>query len=90
MTPRGYKKTYDHLYRCKLDPCLYAKMPETSMHTTTLLNTLWEFTTGVEDDKDSFIQRALKMFKTFKTRSLKTPRLMFQQRRQHTNIFARI
>ena len=44
------------------------------MHTTTLLNTLWEFTTGIEDEKDSFIQRALKMFKTFKIRSLKTPR----------------
>ena len=31
------------------------------MHTTTLLNTLWEFTKGVEDDKDSFIQKSLKV-----------------------------
>ena len=75
MTPEGYEKTCDHLYRCKLGPCLYMKMPETSMHTTTLLNTLYEFTRGVEDDKDSFIQKALKKFKTIEVRSLNTPRL---------------
>ena len=45
------------------------------MHTTTLFNTLWEFTRGVEDDKDNFIQKALKVCKTFKIRSSKTPRL---------------
>ena len=39
------------------------------MHTTVLLNTLWEFTRGVEDDKDSFIQKTLKVFKTFKVKS---------------------
>ena len=31
------------------------------MHTTALLNTLWEFTRGVEEDKDTFIQKALKI-----------------------------
>ena len=45
------------------------------MHTIALLNTLWEFTRGVEGDKDSFIQKALKVCKTFKVKSLKTPRL---------------
>ena len=34
-----------------------------------------EFPRGVEDDKDSFIQKALKVFKTFKVKSLKTPKL---------------
>ena len=29
------------------------------------LNTLWEFT-GVKEDKDNFIQKALKMYKVFK------------------------
>ena len=55
MTPEGYEKTYDHLYRCKSDSCLYNNMPGTSMHTIALLNTLWEVTRGVEVDKDSFI-----------------------------------
>ena len=31
------------------------------MHTTALLNTLWEFTRGVEEDKGTFIQKALKI-----------------------------
>ena len=53
------------------------------MHTTALLHTLWEFTRGVEEDKDGFIQKPLKVFKTFKG-------LMFQQRGQHTICFARI
>ena len=75
MTPKGYEKTYDHLYCCKLGPCLYNKMPGTNMHTTALLNTLWEVTRGVEEDKDSFIQKALKVFKTFKVKCLKTPKL---------------
>ena len=48
------------------------KVPETSMHTTAVLNTLWEFTRGVEGDRDRFIKKALKVFKTFKVRSLKT------------------
>ena len=27
------------------------------MHTTALLNKLWEFTRGVKEDKDGFIQK---------------------------------
>ena len=37
------------------------------------LNTLWEFT-GVKEDKDIFIQKALKVCKIFKVKSLKTPK----------------
>ena len=48
------------------------KIPQRSMHTTAVLNTLWEFTRGVEGDRDRFIKKALKVFKTFKVRSLKT------------------
>ena len=50
-------------------------MPETNVHTTVLLNALWEFTRRKKDDKDSFIQKALKVCQTFKVMSLKTPRL---------------
>ena len=46
-------------------------MPET--HKTTLLNTLWEFTRG--EDKEGFIEMALKMCKAFKVKSLKRPKL---------------
>ena len=34
MIPEGYGKTYDHLYQCKLGPCLYNKVPGTSITTT--------------------------------------------------------
>ena len=37
------------------------------------LNTLWEFTRGKED-KDNFIQNALKVCKVFKVKLLKTPK----------------
>ena len=37
------------------------------------LNMLWELTGG-KQDKDNFIQKALKMCKIFKVKSLKTPR----------------
>ena len=30
------------------------------MHTIALVNTIWEFTRGVEKDKDGFIQKAPK------------------------------
>ena len=39
------------------------------------LNTLWEFTRGVEDNKASFTEKRLKNCKTFKVKSLKTPKL---------------
>ena len=37
------------------------------------LNTLWELTGG-KQDKDNFIQKALKVCKVFEVKSLKTPR----------------
>ena len=37
------------------------------------LNTLWEFT-GVKEDKDNFIQKALEVCKVLKVKHLKTPR----------------
>ena len=48
-------------------------MSEINMHKY-FLNTLWEFTSRVEEDKDSFIEKALKVCKTFKVKSLKTPK----------------
>ena len=50
---------------------LIHKIPDTSMHTTALLNTLWKFTREVEEGKDRFIQKALKL----KLKPLKTPNL---------------
>ena len=47
-------------------------MPGTNMHTTALLNILREFTRG--EDRDSFIQKVLKVLKTFKVKSLKRPK----------------
>ena len=87
MTPEVYEKTHEHLYQCKLGPCLYIKMPETSMHTTALLNTLWKFTRGVEDDKDSFTQKELKICKTFKVKPLKTPKLDVPAKKTAYNLF---
>ena len=40
-------------------------MSEINMHKY-FLNTIWKFTRGAEEDKDSFIQNALKVCKTFK------------------------
>ena len=37
------------------------------------LNTLWEFT-GRKEDEDNFIQKALKVYKVFKVKPLKTPK----------------
>ena len=71
MTPEDYEKT----------------MPETTTHTTALLNTLWKLTRGVVEDKDSFIQKALKVCKTFKVNSLKTPKLDVSAKKIAYNIF---
>ena len=83
------KKTYDHLYRCKLGPCLYKKMPEASIHTTALLNTLWKVTSGIEDNKDSFIQKALKVCKFFKVNSLKASKLDVPTKKTAHNLFCK-
>ena len=59
------------------------------MHTTALLSTLWEFTRGVEDEKDSFIQKTLKVFKTFEVKSLKTPKLDVPAKKTAYNLFCK-
>ena len=89
MTPESHEKTYDHLYRCRLGPCLYNKMPETSMHTTALFDTLWEVTKGAEDNKDSFIRKALKVCKVFKMKYLKTPKLDVPAKKTAYNVFCK-
>ena len=67
---------------------LIHKMPET--HTTALLNTLWEFTRGVEEDNNSFIQKALKVCKTFKIKSLKTPKPDVPAKKTAYNMFCKV
>ena len=59
------------------------------MHTTALLNKLLEFTRGAEDDKSSFIQKTLKVFKTFKVKSLKTPKLDVPAKKTTYNLFCK-
>ena len=53
------------------------------------LNTLWEFARGVEEEKDSFTQKALKVFKTFKVKSLKSPRLDVPVKKTPYNLFCK-
>ena len=50
------------------------------------LNTLWEFTRGKED-KDNFIQKALKVCKVFKVEPLKTPKLDVPTKKTAYNLF---
>ena len=52
------------------------------------LNTLWEFTEGKEG-KHNLIQKAFKVCKVFKVKSLKPPNLMFHQKRQHPICFVK-
>ena len=59
------------------------------MHTTTLLNPLWKFTRGLEYDKDSSIQNALKVFKVFKIKSLKIRKLDFPAKKTAYNLFCK-
>ena len=59
------------------------------MHATALLNTLWEFTRGVEEDKEGFIQKALKVFKTFKVKSLRRPKLDVPAKKTTYNLFCK-
>ena len=53
-----------------------------------LLNTLWEFTGGKED-KDNFIQKALKVCKVFKVKPLKTPKPDVLSRKTVYNLFCK-
>ena len=59
------------------------------MHTTALLNTLWEFTRGVDEDKDTFIQKALKIWKAFKVRPLKRSKLDVPAKKKTYNLFCK-
>ena len=52
------------------------------------LNTLWEFT-GVKEDKDNFIQKALKECKVFKVKPLKTPKPDVPSKKTAYNLFCR-
>ena len=60
------------------------------MHTTALINTIWEFSRGVEKDKDRFIQKALKVCKNFNVNCLKTPKLDVPAKKAACNFFTSI
>ena len=51
-------------------------------------NTLWEFTGGKED-KDNFIQKALKVCKVFKVKPLKTPKPDVPSKKTTYNLFCK-
>ena len=53
-----------------------------------VFNTLWEFTGGNED-KDNFIQKALKVFKVFKVKPLKTPKPDVSSKKTAYNLFCK-
>ena len=52
------------------------------------LNTLWEFTGGKED-KDNFIQKALKVCKVFKLKPLKAPKVDVPSKKTAYNLFCK-
>ena len=52
------------------------------------LNTLWELT-GVKEDKDNFIQKALQACKVFKVKPLKTPKPDVPSKKTAYNLFRR-
>ena len=52
------------------------------------LNTLWEFIGGKED-KDNFIQKALKVCKVFKVKPLKAPRPDVPSKKAAYNLFCK-
>ena len=52
------------------------------------LNTLWEFPGGKED-KDNFIQKALKVCKVFKLKPLKAPKVDVPSKKTAYNLFCK-
>ena len=50
-------------------------------------NVLWEFTRQVKEGRESFIQSALKLSRTFKVNSLKTPKLDVAPKKTKYNLF---
>ena len=65
------KKTYDHFI--DMDQLFFINKNMSEINMQKFLNTLCEFTEGKED-KDNFIQKALKVCKLFKVKPLKAPR----------------
>ena len=59
-----------------------------SVNTRKFLNTLWEFT-RVKEDKENFIQKALKVCKVFKVKPLKTPKPDSPSKKTAYNLFCR-
>ena len=64
-------------------------MSEVNMHKY-FFNTLWKFTRGVEEVKESLKQKALKVCKTFKVKSLITPKLDVPRKKTVYNLFTKI
>ena len=58
------------------------------MNMQKFLNTLWEFT-GVKDEKDNFIQEALKVCKFFKVKPLRTPKPDVPSKKTGYNLFCK-
>ena len=54
------------------------------------LNTLWEFTRGVEEGSGSFMKKTLNVWKTFKLKSLKTPKLDVPPKKISYSLFYKI
>ena len=52
------------------------------------LNTLWQFT-GEKEDKDNFIQMALKVCKVFKVKLLKTAKPDVPSKKKACNLFCK-
>ena len=52
------------------------------------LNNLWKFT-KVKEDRDNFIQKALKVCKVFKVKPLKTPKPDFPSKKTAYNLFCK-
>ena len=63
-------------------------MSEVNIHKY-FLNKLWEFTKRVEEEKDNFIQKELKVCKTFKVKSLKTPKRDVPAKKTAYNLFSK-
>ena len=60
----------------------------TEINIKKFLNTLWEFIGGKED-KDNFIQKALKVCKVFKVKPLKAPRPDVPSKKTACNLFCK-
>ena len=59
-----------------------------SVNIQKFLNTLWEFT-RLKEDKDDFIQKALKVCNFFKVRPLKTPKSDVSSKKTAYNLFCK-